>query len=114
MWRVEELAEEGPALWVGVASSREGRAETKGPAGEELPDRPLEQLTPARLEGLPLKSGSSLFRAAHRTGTSRCRGDAEIKPCPSHSDIPGIRAAAVIKPSDYPGIPLTLLFSLLI
>lgn len=40
MWRAEEPAEEGPALWVGVASLGAGRAETKGPAGEELPTSP--------------------------------------------------------------------------
>ena len=37
-----EAAEEGPALWVGAASLEAERAETKGPAGEELPDSPSE------------------------------------------------------------------------
>lgn len=68
-------AEEGPALWVGVTALGAGRAETNGPAGEELPDSPLE---------LPKGAGASevrgsLFLEPHVVCTTWCREDSEIE-----------------------------------
>lgn len=53
-------AEEGPALWVGVASLEAERAESKGPAGEELPDCPSE-LPNLVGKGPALKAAGSPF-----------------------------------------------------
>lgn len=60
MWRVGE-SEEGPALWVGEASLGAGRAETRGPAGEELPDFTSE-LPDLGRKGPPLEAAGSPFR----------------------------------------------------
>lgn len=64
-----EAAEEGPALWVGAASLEAERAETKGPAGEELPDSPSE---------LPNLGGTRpALKAPHVIRTAWCGGDSE-------------------------------------
>lgn len=49
MWRVEEPLRKAQPVG-GVASLGAGRAETKSPAGEELPDSPLELL---KVRGFP-------------------------------------------------------------
>lgn len=65
-----EAAEEGPALWVGAASLEAERAETKGPAGEELPDSPSE---------LPNLGGKRpALKAPHVIRTAWCGGDSEM------------------------------------
>lgn len=64
-----EAAEEGPALWVGAASLEAEGAETKGPAGEELPDSPSE---------LPNLGGTRpALKAPHVISTAWCGGDSE-------------------------------------